>query len=138
MAGDPRAGPLRRVTRLAERLGDVFVLVVETGRDFTQPAGFRPAFFEVRPRVELLARRSTIAAAGELAPAIQCHRLGRKPKSETMDFAWIGRRLCAGLVRARDDERCHSVGNRGAARQAHYFIGSHWRVSVPQNSTQSS
>ena len=80
MAGDPRAGPLRRVTRLAERLGDVFVLVVETGRDFTQPACLRPAFFELRPGVELLTRRSAIAAAGELAPAVQCHRLGGKPK----------------------------------------------------------
>src|SRR5580704_17478507 len=72
MTGDPRAGPLCRVTRLAERLGDVFVLVVEAGGDLTQPARFRSACSEVRPGVELLARWPAVTAASELAPAVQC------------------------------------------------------------------
>src|ERR1700722_15291053 len=104
MTADPRAGSLRRVTRLAERLGDVFVLVVEAGRDFTQPARFRAAFFEVRPGVEFLTRRTAVTAAGELAPSVQCHRLGDKPKFEAVHFAWIGRRLGAGSIRMRDDK----------------------------------
>jgi len=43
MTGNQRAGPLCRVSQLAERLGDVFVLVVEAGGNFTQPARFRQA-----------------------------------------------------------------------------------------------
>src|ERR1700744_3370683 len=138
MTGDPRAGLPPRVGGLAERLGDVLVLVVEAGVDFTQPARFRPAFCKVRPGVELLTRRSAIAAAGELTPAVQGHRLGGKPKFQAMDFARIGLCLCASS--ARYGERCNDKSNRRPARQvhvAHCFIGSHWRVSVPQNSTQS-
>ncbi len=55
-----------------------------------------------------------------------------------MDFAWIGLCLCASS--ARYGERCNNKSNRRPAGQvyvAHCFIGSHWRVSVPQNSTQS-
>jgi len=56
-----------------------------------------------------------------------------------MDFAWIGLCLCAGS--AAYGERCNDKSNRRPARpvhEVHGFIGSHWRVSVPQNSTQSS
>src|SRR5580704_17264139 len=133
MAGDPRAGALCRVGRLAQRLGDVFVLVIEAGGDFVQAARFRPTFLEVRPGVELPTRRPAIAATGEFAPAVERHRLGLQPKPEAMDFASIGRRLRPSATRPRDSERCLSADEKPYCR-----IGSHWRVSVPHNSVQSS
>src|SRR4051812_10174465 len=72
VAGDARAAAAER-HRIVDRLADIFALVVEAHIDFVQAVLLGAALAVLRPVEELLARRPAIAAAGELAPAVDTH-----------------------------------------------------------------
>src|SRR5258708_4636443 len=138
MPGYPGPGLAARIARLLDGLADILILVVEARIDFVQPIVFRPALPELRPIPELLPRRAAVAAAGEIAETVEGHRLRLEPELQAADFAGVWPSLCLGRGM---HEHCDD-GDRKTpcvrARADHFFIGSHWRVSWPQNSTQSS
>src|SRR6266511_3815030 len=143
MSGQPRAALAARIERIVDRLADIFVLVVEPGVDFVQAALFGLAFSKIRPVVDPLPRRSAVAAAGELAEAAKTHRLCVEPELQAADLAAIDAclrvRRCTGersRKRRPGAEKDRRAPNPSPRR--HFFIGSHWRVSLPQKSTQSS
>ena len=138
MPGYPRPGLAARIARLLDGLADILILVVEARIDFVQTIVFGPALPEFRPTLEFLPRRAAVAAASEIAETVEGHRLRLETELQAADFAGIGPSLCLGLGMREhcDDGDRKPPGVR--ARADHFFIGSHWRVSWPQNSTQSS
>ena len=78
-------------------------------------------------------RRDT--ALLDALPGLLRHALANAP-GIAADLAGIGPALC----QRRDIGESHRQGEREKARPRadHFFIGSHCRVSWPQNSTQSS
>src|SRR5262245_33872878 len=136
MAGDPGSGPAAGVARLVDRLADKFILVVEACSDLVQAIGLGTTLAELRPALEFLPRRAAVAAAGEIAEAVERHGLRLEPELEAADLAGVG----PALRLRRDAGENHRQGEREKAtpRADHFFIGSHCRVSWPQNSTQSS
>src|SRR5262245_64915472 len=135
MAGHPGSGPAAGVARLVDGLADIFILVVEACRDLVQTVGLGAALAELRPVLELLPRRAAVAAASEIAESVERHGLRLEPELEAADLAGIG----PALRLRRDAGESHRQGEREKAtpRADHFFIGSHCRVSWPQNSTQS-
>src|SRR5262249_20646439 len=124
---------------VVDRLADVLVLVVEAQVDLMQPARLCSASGEIGKAVELRARRPAVAAAGELAEAIDGHLARVEAEPQPADLAGIGAGLRDRRPREREESERRSA--RGAARRAHFFvsfIGSHSRVSEPQKSTHSS
>src|SRR6266480_5249921 len=117
MAGDPGAGPAARIARLFDCPADIFVLVVEAGRDLVEIVVFWPAFGEIRPRFKLLSRRPAVAAAGQFAEAIETHVLCFEPELEAANFAGVGSVLRL-RRRGRDDEgKRGRTGRYGSNRQ---------------------
>src|SRR5262249_59604475 len=84
--GDPRAGVLRRIERIVDRLADILVGVVEPEVDLAQPARLRPACAEASPALELLARRAAVAAAGKVAVALGAHGRSLEAQPQAADF----------------------------------------------------
>src|SRR5262249_48899305 len=97
-----------------DRAADKLVLVVEAGIDLVQPARLGAAGREARPAVELLARRPAVAAAGELAKAVEAHGAGIEPELEPMNLA-RGARL--GECIGSDQSDQGSEHKPGAAHQ---------------------
>src|SRR5262249_59722587 len=89
MAGYPGSGPAAGVARLVDGPADVFILVVEARRDLVQAVGLGPALAELRPVLELLPRRAAVAAAGEIAEAVERHGLRLEAELEATDFTGI-------------------------------------------------
>src|SRR4051794_36340122 len=137
MPGYPGPGLAASVARLVDGLADILILVVEARIDFVEAIVLGPALGELRPVVEFLPRRTAVAAAGEVTETVEVHRLRLEPEFQAADFARIGPPLC--LDRSMREQRKDNAGKTpgGQARAVHFFIGSHWRVSCPQNSTQS-
>ena len=103
MARDPGADLAPRQARVVDRLADVFGFVVEAGGNLVQTRRLRPAFGKVRPFLDALPRRTAIAAAGQIAEAVERHRLRLQPELEPPDFAGVGAlRQCG---RARDEDK---------------------------------
>ena len=142
MSGQPRPALAARIERVVDRLADIFALVLEPGIDLVQAALFGPAFGEIRPVVDPLPRRSAVAAASKLAEAGKAHRLCIEPELQAAQLPAIdaGLRVRCGGKRPRKP-RPYAENNRRApnpGQRRHFFIGSHWRVSLPQKSTHSS
>src|SRR3981081_3751936 len=75
MPGHPGPGLTARIARLLDGLADIFILIVEARIDFVETIVFRPALADLRPTLQLLARRPAIAAAGEIAETVEDPRL---------------------------------------------------------------
>src|SRR5262245_6138446 len=136
MAGHPSSGPAAGVARLVDRLADIFILIVEACSDLVQAVGLGAALAELRPVLELLPRRAAVAAACEIAETVERHGLRLEAELEAADLTGVE----PVLRLRRDVGESHRQGERekARARADHFFIGSHCRVSWPQNSTQSS
>src|SRR5262245_23682117 len=136
MAGDPGSGPAAGVARLVDRLSDIFILIVEARGDLAQAVGLGPALAELRPVLELLPWRAAVAAASEIAESVERHGLRLEPELEAADLAGV--RLALRLRWDIGERRHQGEREQATPRADHFFIGSHCRVSWPQNSMQSS
>src|SRR5262245_32687994 len=136
MAGYPGSGPAAGVARLVDGPADVFILVIEACCDLVQAVGLGPALAELGPVLELLPRRAAVAAAGEIAESVERHGLRLEAELEAADLAGI--RLALRLRRDIGERRHQGEREQATPRSDYFLIGSHCRVSWPQNSTQSS
>src|SRR5262245_32138217 len=122
MSGHPGADPALRIQRIINGAADVFLLVVEAGIDFVEPARFGPALAEVAPIVDRLAGRPSVAAAGEVAEGVSGHLLGLQAELEAVNLAGIAPGLGVGRRRNEKRRECNEQGGvgwaeaRGAAR----------------------
>src|SRR5262249_16365554 len=132
MSGDARAGLAARIARLLDRLADIFILVVEAGIDLVQVVVFPPALGEIGPVVEFLPRRPSVAAAGQLAEAIEAHRVRLEPELEAADFSGIGSRLRGGRRARECNAKRDGAGSKrpGLRREAHCIISSSARTGA--------
>src|SRR5262249_55599188 len=100
----PGADPALRIQRIINGAADVFLLVVEAGVDFVEPARFGPALAELAPIINRLAGRSSVAPAGEVAAGIGGHLFGLQAELESVNLAGIAAGLGVGC--RGDKERC--------------------------------
>src|SRR6516162_8813091 len=71
----PLSTPSLRIQRTTNGAADVLLLVVEADIDFIEPARFGPALAKLAPIVDRLARRPSVAPAGEVAEGVGGHLL---------------------------------------------------------------
>src|SRR6266436_5961967 len=103
MAGHPGAEAALGVQWIVDGAADVFLLVVEAGIDFVEPARLGPALAKLAPLVDCLPGRSSVAPAGEVAEGVGGHLLGLQAELEAVNLARIAPRL--GMGRRCDEER---------------------------------